>query len=131
MSILFFGGTGDRRKKEEDMAKYLGRGTMIPGAIEEEMVDSRWKTWSIGCDVHVKPVFVAVFIPDYIKGNIQRFVVKYETDYQSLQAMKTWLLAFKKNMAAQSLSLSRHQPIIARLSMPCMENLTPLSLTRH
>ncbi len=113
------------------MAKYLGRGTMIPGAIEEDMVDSSWKTWSIGCDVHLKTVFVEVLIPDYVKGNIQRFVVKYETDYQSLQAMRTWLLTCKKNMAAQSVSLSQHQPTIAQLSMPCMENVRPLSLTPH
>jgi hypothetical protein len=79
--------------------------------------------------VHLKTVFVAVLIPDYVKGNIQRFVVKYETDYQSLQAMKSWLLTFKKNMVTPSLSLSRRRPIIARLSMPYMENLTPLSLT--
>ncbi len=111
------------------MATYLGRGTMIPGTIEEELMDSRWKTWSIGCDVHVKTVCVAVLIPDDVKGKIQRFVVKYETDYQSLQAMKTWLLAFKKNMVRPSLSLSRRRPIIARLSMPYMENVTPLSLT--
>lgn len=85
------------------MAKYLGKGTMIPGTIEEDSVDSRWKTWSIGCDVHLKTVFVAVLVPDYVKGKIQRFVVKYETDYHSLQTMKTWLLGFKKNMATQSL----------------------------
>jgi hypothetical protein len=84
------------------MAKYLGQGTMIPGTIEEDVVDSQWKTWSIGCDVHLKTVFVAVLVPDYVRGQIERFVVKYETDYQSLQAMKTWLLDFKKNMARRS-----------------------------
>ena len=41
------------------MAKYLGQGTMIPGAIEEDMVESQWKTWSIGCDVHLKTVCVS------------------------------------------------------------------------
>ncbi|MCP4400022.1 MAG: hypothetical protein GY801_22285 [bacterium] len=50
------------------MAKYLGKGRMIPGAIEEDMVDSRWKTWSIGFDVHLKTVFAAVLIPDYSMG---------------------------------------------------------------
>jgi hypothetical protein len=85
------------------MAKYLGQGTMMPGIIEEEQVDSQWKTWSIGCDVHLRTVFVAVLVPDYVQGQIHRFVVKYETDYQSLQAMKTWLLGFKKSMARRSL----------------------------
>lgn len=85
------------------MAKYLGRGTMIPGMIEEDVVDSHWKSWSIGCDVHLKTVFVAVLVPNYVKGEIQRFVVKYATDYQSLQAMKVWLLDFKKNMVTRSL----------------------------
>lgn len=85
------------------MAKYLGQGTMIPGMIEEDVVDSRWKTWSIGCDVHLRTVFVAVLIPDYVHGKIQRFVVKYDTDYQSLQEMRAWLLGFKKNMGRQSL----------------------------
>lgn len=85
------------------MAKYLGQGTMIPGMIEEDVVDSRWKTWSIGCDVHLRTVFVAVLIPDYVQGKIQRFVVKYDTDYQSLQEMRAWLLGFKKNMGRQSL----------------------------
>jgi hypothetical protein len=49
-------------QKGEDLAKYLGKGTMIPGVIEEDMVDSRWKTWSIGFDVHLKTVFAAVLI---------------------------------------------------------------------
>jgi hypothetical protein len=90
-------------QKGEDMAKYLGKGTMLPGAIEEDMVDSRWKPWSIGCDVHLKTVFAAVLVPDDTIGKIQRFVVKYDMDYHSLQAMKMWLLDCKKNMARPSL----------------------------
>lgn len=85
------------------MAKYLGKGTMIPGIIEEDLVDSRWKTWSIGFDVHLKTVFAAVLIPDYTIGKIQRFVVKYDMEYHSLHTMKTWLLGFKKSMARPSL----------------------------
>jgi hypothetical protein len=85
------------------MAKYLGKGTMSPGSIEEDMVDSRWKTWSIGFDVHLKTVFAAVLIPDYSIDKIQRFVVKYDMEYHSLQTMKTWLLGFKKSMARPSL----------------------------
>lgn len=85
------------------MGKYLGQGTMVPGVIEEERVDSQWKPWSIGCDVHLKTVFVAVLVPDYAEGTIHRSVVKYATDYQSLQTMKAWLLDFKKNTARQSL----------------------------
>jgi hypothetical protein len=85
------------------MAKYLGKGGMIPGAIEEDMVDSRWKTWSIGFDGHVKTVFVAVLIPDYSLGKIQRFVVKYDMETHSLYKMKTWLLDFKKTMGRRSL----------------------------
>ena len=85
------------------MAKYSGHGSMIPGAIEHDRVESQWKSWSIGCDVHLRTVFVAVLVPDYVQGQIQRFVVKYDTDYQSLQAMKTWLLDVKKNMARPSL----------------------------
>lgn len=84
------------------MAKYVGKGSMIPGAIEEDMVDSRWKTWSIGCDVHVKTVFAAVLIPDDNIGKIQRFVVKYDMEYRSLQKMKTWLLDCKKTMGIRS-----------------------------
>ncbi len=101
------------------MAKYLGRGTMIPGKIEEDMVDSRWKTWSIGCDVHLKTVFVAVLIPDYTKGEIQRFVVKYETDYRSLQALKTWLLTFKPQYGSTEFVIEStstyHRPIVHAL----------------
>ncbi len=78
------------------MAKYVGQGTMSPGTIEEERVDSQWTTWSIGCDVQVRTVFVAVLVPDYVQGQIHQFAVKYETDYQSLQAMKPWLLDLKK-----------------------------------
>lgn len=85
------------------MAKYLGQGSMIPGMIEEDLVDSQWKPWSIGCDVHLRTVFVAVLVPDYVQGQIQRFVVKYETDHRSLQEMKAWLLGFKKNMVIRSL----------------------------
>jgi hypothetical protein len=85
------------------MSTYLGKGTMIPGTIEKDVVDSRWKTWSIGCDGHLKTVFVAVLIPNYAIGRIERFVVKYETAYRSLQTMKTWLLEFKKNMVRRSL----------------------------
>jgi hypothetical protein len=85
------------------MAKYLGKGGMIPGAIEEDMVDSRWKTWSIGFDVHLKTVFAAVLIPDYSIGKIQRFVVKDDMETRSLHKMKTWLLDFKKTMGIRSL----------------------------
>lgn len=85
------------------MAKYLGKGSMLPGALEEDVVDSRWKTWSIGFDVHLKTVFAAVLISDYTIGKIQRFVVKYDMNYRSLQEMKTWLLGFKKNMEIRSL----------------------------
>ncbi len=53
------------------------------GSIEEDMVDSRWKTWSIGFDVHLKTVFAAVLIPDDSIGKIQRFVVKYDMEYRS------------------------------------------------
>lgn len=96
------------------MAKYLGQGTMVPGVIEEDQVDRRWKSWSIGCDVHLKTVFVAVLIPNYDEGTLHRSVVKHETDYASLQTMKTWLLELKKNMARRSLSLSRPPPPIVR-----------------
>ena len=99
------------------MAKYLGQGTMVPGKIEEDQVDSQWKSWSIGCDVHLKTVFVAVLVPNYDEGTIHRSVVTYETDYQSLQAMKTWLCALKKNMARRSVSLNRPPPPIARWCM--------------
>ena len=85
------------------MAKYLGKGRMLPGMIAEDVVDSRWKTWSIGFDVHLKTVFAAVLIPDYTIGKIQRFVVKYEMNHPSLQDMKTWLLTFKKTMGRRSL----------------------------
>lgn len=85
------------------MAKYLGKGRMIPGDIEEDVVDSRWKTWSIGFDVHLKTLFAAVLIPDYRIGKIQRFVVKYDIACHSLRKMKTWLLDFKKTMGIRSL----------------------------
>ncbi len=85
------------------MSKYLGKGKMIPGKIEEETLDSSWKIWSIGFDVHLKTVFAAVLVPDYKENKIQRFICKYETDYNSLQEMKKWLLGLKKNMAIQSL----------------------------
>ena len=85
------------------MATYVGKGSMIPGAIEEDMVDSRWNTWSIGCDVHLKTVCAAVFIPDDSIGKIQRFVVKYDMEYRSLQQLKTWLLDVKKSMGIRSL----------------------------
>ncbi len=75
---------------------------MIPGAIEEDMVDSRWNTWSIGWDVHVKTVFAAVFIPDYRLGKIQRFVVKYDMEYRSLHKMKAWLWDCKKPLGIRS-----------------------------
>ncbi len=101
------------------MAKYLGSGTMIPGAIEEQLVDSQWKTWSIGCDVHLKTVFVAVLVPDYAQGLIQRFVVKYATDYQSLQAMKTWLLDFKNRYGETEFVIEStstyHRPVVHAL----------------
>ena len=32
------------------MSKYLGKGKMIPGIVEEEILDSSWKIWSIGFD---------------------------------------------------------------------------------
>ncbi len=54
-------------RKENTMAKYLGQGTMVPGTIEEDRVDSQWKTWSIGCDVHLKTVFVAVLVPNNMR----------------------------------------------------------------
>jgi hypothetical protein len=104
--------------KENAMAKYLGQGTMVPGTIEEDQMKSQWKSWSIGCDVHLKTVFVAVLVPDYAEGTIDRSVVKYETDYRSLQAMKTWLCELKKNMGRRSLSLNRPPPIIARWCRP-------------
>lgn len=100
------------------MAKYLGQGTMVPGVIEEDQVDSRWKSWSIGCDVHLKTVFVAVLIPNYEAGTLHRSVVKYETDYESLQTMKTWLCALKKNMVRRSLSLNRPPPTTVQWCMP-------------
>ncbi len=50
---------------------------MIPGDIEEDVVDSRWKTWSIGCDVHVKTVFAAVLISDYTIGKIQPIALEH------------------------------------------------------
>jgi hypothetical protein len=116
-----------RLKGENAMAKYLGQGTMAPGVIEEERVDSQWKPWSIGCDVHLRTVFVAVLVPNYAEGTIHRSVVKYATDYQSLQTMKAWLLEFKKNMARRSLSLNRPPPTIDRSCMRCRKNL-PQSL---
>jgi len=85
------------------MSKYLGKGKMVPGKIEEEMLDSNWKIWSIGFDIHLKSVFAAVLVPDYKENKIQRFICKYETDYNSLQEMKKWLLGLKKNMVTQSL----------------------------
>jgi len=85
------------------MSKYLGQGKMIPGEIEEEILDSSWKIWSIGFDVHLKTVFVAVLVPDYKINKINRFIAKYETDYSSLQDMKKWLLEFKKNTEIQNL----------------------------
>ena len=85
------------------MAKYLGKGKMIPDKIEEDVLDSNWKIWSIGFDVHLKTVFVAVLVPDYQIGKIHRFLAKYETDYKSLQEMKRWLIEFKKNMVRRSL----------------------------
>ncbi len=110
-------------QKGARMAKYWGKGAMLPGAIEEDVVDSRWKTWSIGCDVHVKTVCAAVWIPDYSIGKIQRFVVKYEMNHSSLQAMKTWLLDLKKTLGIRSVWLKRPRPIIARLSTSFMENV--------
>ena len=112
------------------MAKYLGQGTMVPGVIEEDQVDSRWKSWSIGCDVHLKTVFVAVLIPNYEEGTLHRSVVKYETDYQSLQTMKTWLCELKKNMARRSLSLNRPPPTTVRWCMPYRRLSGPLLSTR-
>jgi hypothetical protein len=100
------------------MAKYLGQGTMVPGEIEEDRIASQWKSWSIGCDVHLKTVFVAVLVPNYDEGPLHRSVVKYAPDYQSLQAMKTWWLELKKNMARRSLSLNRPPPTIARWCRP-------------
>ncbi len=93
------------------MSKYLGKGKMIPGKIEEEILDSSWKIWSIGFDIHLKTVFVAVLVPDYKENKIQRYICKYETDYISLQKMKKWLLDFKKNMVIQSLLLNLHRHI--------------------
>jgi transposase len=101
------------------MAKYLGHGKMVPAAIEDDMVDSRWKTWSIGCDVHLRTVFVAVLIPDYTRGKIQRFVVKYTTDYQSLQAMRQWLLTFKHQYGDTEFVIEStstyHRPVVHAL----------------
>ena len=101
------------------MAKYLGHGTMIPGQIEQTQVDSQWKTWSIGCDVHLKTVFVAVLIPDYAQGQIERFAVKYATDYQSLQAMKQWLLDFKRQYGDTTFVIEStstyHRPVVHTL----------------
>ena len=90
----------------------MGKGKMIPGKIEEEILDSSWKIWSIGFDIHLKTVFVAVLVPDYNIGKIHRFLGKYETDYNSLQEMKRWLLEFKKNMVIQSLLLNLHRHTI-------------------
>ena len=101
------------------MSKYLGQGTMVPGRIEEDLVDSRWKTWSIGCDVHLRTVFAAVLIPDYVKGEIQRFVVKYATDYQSLQAMRNWLLTCKHEYGDTEFVIEStatyHRPVVHAL----------------
>lgn len=101
------------------MAKYLGQGTMIPGHIEQTQVDSQWKTWSIGCDVHLRTVFVAVLIPDYAQGQIQRFAVKYATDYQSLQTMKHWLLDFKRQYGDTTFVIEStstyHRPVVHAL----------------
>ncbi len=101
------------------MAKYLGHGTMIPGQIEQTQVDSQWKTWSIGCDVHLKTVFVAVLIPDYAQGQIERFAVKYATDYQSLQTMKQWLLDFKRQYGDTTFVIEStstyHRPVVHTL----------------
>ncbi len=105
-------------RKEKTMAKYVGQGTMVPGAIEEDRMDSQWKSWSIGCDVHLNTVFVAVLVPNYEAGTIHRSVVKYETDYQSLQPMRQWLCGLKKNMARRNVSLSLPPPAIVRWSMP-------------
>jgi hypothetical protein len=85
------------------MSKYLGKGKMVPGKIEEEMLDSSFKIWSIGFDVHLKTVFAAVLVPDYKESKIQRFICKFETDYNSLQEMKKWLIGLKKNMVTRSL----------------------------
>ena len=104
---------------DETMAKYLGRGKMVPGTIEDDVVDSHWNTWSIGCDVHLKTVFVAVLIPDYSRGKIQRFVVKYDTDYQSLQAMRRWLLTFKQQYGGTEFVIEStstyHRPVVQAL----------------
>ncbi len=101
------------------MSKYLGHGTMIPGSIEQDQMESQWKTWSIGCDVHLKTVFVAVLIPDYAQGQIQRFSVKYETDYQSLQTMKAWLLDFKQQYGDTAFVIEStstyHRPVVHAL----------------
>ncbi len=101
------------------MSKYLGHGTMIPGRIEQDQMDSQWKTWSIGCDVHLKTVFVAVLVPDYAQGQIQRFSVKYDTDYQSLQTMKTWLLEFKQQYGDTAFVIEStstyHRPVVHAL----------------
>jgi transposase len=92
---------------------------MIPGHIEQTQVDSQWKTWSIGCDVHLRTVFVAVLIPDYAQGRIDRFVVKYATDHHSLQAMKRWLLDSKRQYGDTTFVIEStstyHRPIVHTL----------------
>ncbi len=42
------------------MATSLGQGRMSSGASAEDMVTIRWKTWSLGCDVHVKTACATV-----------------------------------------------------------------------
>jgi hypothetical protein len=113
------------------MSKYLGKGKMLPGKIEEEMLDSSWKVWSIGFDVHLKTVFVAVLIPDYTANTIQKFSCKYMTDYKSIQEMRIWLLDLKKNMEIQNLLLSQHQHITGLSSMLLRMILTRLLLIQH
>ena len=113
------------------MSKYLGKGKMLPGKIEEEMLDSSWKVWSIGFDVHLKTVFVAVLIPDYTANTIQKFSGKYMTDYKSIQEMRIWLLDLKKNMEIQNLLLSQHQHITGLSSMLLRMILTRLLLIQH
>jgi len=101
------------------MSKYLGKGKMIPGRVEEEILDSSWKIWSIGFDVHLRTVFVAVLVPDYKENKIQKFICKYETDYLSLQEMKKWLLGLKKKYGNREFVIEStstyHRPIVHAL----------------
>ncbi len=99
--------------------KYLGRGRMQVGRIEESVDPGKWKKWSIGIDVHKMMLICAVLIPDYNLGQIQKYSQKFDTDRSSLESLRNWLLEFKKELGPAEFVIEStatyHRPVFYML----------------